>query len=86
MYRAAGGKGNGSNASDGSNGTGWSGANNRGDGGQTNGNAGDSGVVIIRYPSDYSVTDVGLTHSTSTDGDFKVTTITAGTGNLIFNS
>jgi hypothetical protein len=40
-------------------------------------------VVILRYPSAFTITiGAGLTGSTSTDGDFNVTTITAGTGNV----
>ena len=44
------------------------------------------GVVIIRYPNAYTVTiGSGLTGSTATDGTDKVTTFTAGTGNIQFN-
>jgi len=44
---------------------------------------GGSGVVILRYPSAYTITvGAGLTGSTSTVGSDKVTTITAGTGNV----
>jgi hypothetical protein len=45
---------------------------------------GGSGVVILRYPSSYSLTNPGggLTLSTATDGSDKVTTISAGTGNI----
>jgi hypothetical protein len=40
-------------------------------------------VVILRYPSDWTITvGAGLTGSTSTSGDNKITTITAGTGNV----
>jgi hypothetical protein len=40
-------------------------------------------VVILRYPSIYTITiGAGLTGSTSTTGFDKVTTITAGTGNV----
>ena len=47
------------------------------------GAAGGSGVVILRYPTDFTITiGVGLTGSTSTVGSNKVTTITAGTGNV----
>jgi hypothetical protein len=42
-----------------------------------------SGVVILSYPSDYTITiGAGLTGSTSTNGANKVTSITAGTGNV----
>jgi len=46
------------------------------------GGAGGSGVVILRYPSDYTISQTGLTLTTATDGDDKVTTITAGTGTV----
>lgn len=50
---------------------------------QGNGGAGGSGVVILRYDSAYTITvDAGLTSSTVTIGLNKVTTITAGTGNV----
>ena len=47
------------------------------------GGTGGSGVVILRYPDSFTITiGAGLTGSTATDGSFKVTTITAGTGNV----
>ena len=50
------------------------------------GGAGGSGVVIIRYLNTYTVTiGSGLTGSTATDGSHKVTTFTAGTGNISFS-
>ena len=56
-------------------------ANLGGGGGQ--GTAGDSGVVILRYPKEFTITVGGsLTSSTSTVGDDKVTTFTAGTDNV----
>ena len=55
---------------------------NTGGGGGANGQGG-SGVVILRYPSAYTITiGAGLTGSTATDGLSKVTTITAGSGNV----
>jgi hypothetical protein len=40
-------------------------------------------VVILSYPSAYDITvGAGLTSSTATVGENKVTTITAGTGNV----
>jgi hypothetical protein len=67
------------------------GADNTGNGGggrtgfppnQTGYNGG-SGIVILRYPSSATITvGAGLTSSTSTVGQNKVTTITAGTGNV----
>jgi hypothetical protein len=50
--------------------------------GGASGNGG-SGVVILRYPSDYTITiGSGLTGSTATSGSNKITTITAGSGNV----
>lgn len=44
---------------------------------------GGSGVVILRYPSAYSITiGAGLTGTETTDGDEKVAEITAGAGNV----
>lgn len=66
-------------------------ANTGGGGGGGNGNSGSggnggTGVVIIRYPNTFTVTiGSGLTGSTATDGSDKVTTFTAGTGNISFS-
>ena len=51
------------------------------------GGAGGSGIVILRYVNTHTLTNPGggLTLSTSTDGSDKVTSITAGTGNIQFN-
>jgi hypothetical protein len=48
------------------------------------GGAGGSGIVILKYPDTYTITiGAGLTGSTaSPSGGFKVSTITAGTGNV----
>jgi len=48
------------------------------------GAAGGSGVVIMKYPDNYTITiGVGLTGSTTAaSGGYKVTTITAGTGTV----
>ena len=46
------------------------------------GGAGGSGIVILRYPNTYTISQSGLTLTTATDGDDKVTTITAGTGTV----
>jgi len=57
-----------------------------GGGGDANvnfGGNGGSGIVILRYPSDYTITiGAGLTGSTTTSGANKITTITAGSGNV----
>jgi hypothetical protein len=52
--------------------------------GLRNGGNGGSGVVILKYPDTFTITiGAGLTGSTaSPSGGFKVTTITAGTGNV----
>ena len=50
------------------------------------GGVGGSGVVILRYPNYLSLTiGAGLTSTTSTDGDFKVTEFTAGADTIKFN-
>ena len=89
---AAGGTGGGGNG--GNNVVGTAGTANRGGGGggvrevsssYRAGGPGGSGVAIVRYPNTYTITiGAGLTGSTATDGSFKVTTITAGTGNVSF--
>ena len=65
-------------------GGGGGGARSR-DGARTGGDGG-SGVVILRYPNTYTITiGSGLTGSTQTTGSDKVTTFTAGTGNITFS-
>ena len=51
------------------------------------GSAGGSGIVILRYPNNFTITNPGggLTSSTSTSGSDKITTFTTGTGNIQFN-
>jgi hypothetical protein len=47
---------------------------------------GSSGVVILRYPNIYTITiGAGLTGTTSTVSSDRVTTLTAGTGNVSWN-
>jgi hypothetical protein len=43
-------------------------------------------VVIIKYPETFVISNPGggLTFSTASSGGFKVTTFTAGTGNIQF--
>jgi hypothetical protein len=44
---------------------------------------GGSGIVIIRYPNLYTAQiGAGLTGTTANDGSFRVTSITAGAGNI----
>jgi hypothetical protein len=80
----AGGKGAGSAGTQGTVNTGGGG----GGGGQDSaGAAGGSGVVIIKYPDTFTITNPGggLTFTTASSGGFKVTTFTAGTGSIQFN-
>ena len=60
---------------------------NAGGSGGAGGWGGGSGIVILRYPSAKTITNpgAGLTFTTATDGSDKVTTFTAGTGNIQFN-
>lgn len=76
------GGGGGSNVTGSANtGSGGGGSQNEGDNGS---GYGGSGIVILRYlTSEGTITlGAGLTGSTATDGSYKVTTITAGTGNV----
>jgi hypothetical protein len=58
------------------------GADNTGDGGDGC-RAGGSGIVALRYPLFYNITiGAGLTANTTTSSGYKVTKITAGTGNV----
>lgn len=67
---------------DGGGSVGGNGATNTGGGGGACG-AGGSGVVILRYPCTYTITvGAGLTSSTSTVGDEKVTIFTAGSDEI----
>jgi hypothetical protein len=79
----AGGGGAGGLATNGVAGTANSGGGGGGSTSTTDGANGGSGVVILRYPNTRTITiGAGLTGSTATDGSFKVTTLTAGTGNV----
>jgi hypothetical protein len=72
------------------NGNGTNGTANLGGGGGGGGAGGDnsgaggSGVVILRYLTSAGTITIGagLTGSTATSGSYKVTTLTAGTGNV----
>jgi hypothetical protein len=46
--------------------------------------AGGSGIVVLKYPDVYTISNPGggLTYSTSTAGGYTVATFTAGTGNV----
>ena len=84
------GSGGGAGGSPSTSGTATAGTANTGGGGgstantDTAGASGGSGVIILRYPDTYTITQSGLTLSTATDGSDKVTTITAGTGTVSF--
>ena len=81
----AGGTGGGGAGGNSSSGAATAGTANTGGGGgcgDSRGNGG-SGVVILRYPNTFTITiGAGLTGSTTTVSTDKVTTITAGTGNV----
>lgn len=87
VTRAAGGAGgNDSGSANGAAGTvntGNGGVGGQGGSTDAEGGAGGSGIVLLSYPTGYSITiGAGLTGSTATVGSNKVTTITAGTGNV----
>lgn len=93
VTRAGGGAGSGRVGGAGSdkvitNGSGGSGQSNAGGGANAGASdtAGNAGTVILRYPSAFTISFDGnvLTGSTTTDGDFKVTEFTAGTGTISF--
>jgi hypothetical protein len=71
------------NGTNGTANTGGGGGGGAGYTGSASGGNGGSGVVIIRYPTLFTITvGVGLTASTTTVGGNKVTTFTAGTGTI----
>jgi len=75
---------NGAGSGDANTGGGGAGGRDRSDGYGWHGGDGGSGVVILRYPNTYTISNSGggLTISTITQGDNKVSIITAGTGNV----
>ena len=76
VTRAAGGPANVQNAP---------GAGNTGNGGSCS-QPGGSGIIILKYPSSYTLSaSVGISSSTATLGDYKVTQFTAGTGTVTFS-
>jgi len=84
---AAGGGNGASNGGSGGNATANSGSGGGGSeraSGAANGGNGGSGIVILRYLTSAGTITVGagLTGTTATDGSYKVTTITAGSGNV----
>jgi hypothetical protein len=88
VTRAAGGSGRGSNNPNSAampTGSGSSSPGGGGEGGQTNNDGGD-GIIILRYPSVFALSNPGggLTFSSATEGSDKVSSITAGTGNIQF--
>jgi hypothetical protein len=87
-----GGSGGGGNGGASNTGSGTAGIVNTGSGGggganAGTGGAGGSGVVIISYPSTFQLTGgAGLTFSTAIVGANRVTTFTAGTGSIGFQT
>ena len=67
--------------------TGGGGGSSGGNSGSYSGSNGGSGIVILRYNNSYTLTNSGggLTMSTATSGSDKITTFTAGTGNIQLN-
>ena len=47
------------------------------------GSNGGSGIVVLRYPTGYTIS--GVSGTTTTDGAYDVTTFTAGTGTITFS-
>ena len=91
VTRAAGGSGSGSGFDSNDTNTAMpagSGSSSNGGGGRGGGsnNTGGDGIIILRYSNLFSMTNPGggLTISTATDGSDKVSSITAGTGNITF--
>ena len=62
---------------------GGTGAGSGGGSGSYGSGSGGSGIVILRYPSGYTIS--GLSGTTTTVGTDRVTTFTSGTGNIQFN-
>ena len=95
VTRAGGGAGSGRVGSAGAdkfitNGSAGSGQSNAGGGANAGASdtAGNAGTVILRYPDAYTISFNGnvLTGTTTTDGDYKVTEFTAGTGTVSFGA
>ena len=87
-YAAGGGGKRGWQGSEGSRGANGTGNVNSGDGGhlQVDSGNGSSGVVILKYATNITLTvGSGLTSSTNIVGSNKVTTFTAGTGTVSFS-
>ena len=50
------------------------------------GRAGGSGIVILKYPNSFTINQTGgLSMSTANSGDYKVTSITSGSGNVYWS-
>jgi len=64
---------------------GQGGSANTGGGGGGNNGTGGSGRVILKYPSEFSISFSGVTGATTTVGSFKLTTITSGAGTVTFS-
>lgn len=54
--------------------------------GAVDGGNGGSGIVVLKYPAARTLNaGPGLTVSTVTSGDYKISTFTAGTGTISFS-
>jgi hypothetical protein len=84
VTRAVGGESNLGNGTSGGANTGTGGAGRFSSGSS---GSGGSGIVIVKYPDTRTISNPGggLTSSTSTAGGFSVTSITAGTGSILFS-
>ena len=87
VTRAGGGKAaNDSNGGSPSRGSGSTNSGGGGDGGTSStATAGQDGVVILHYPNARTLTASGLTVSTTDNGTYKISTITAGSGTFQFS-
>ena len=85
-----GGRGSSTNGDNGADGTvntggGGGGGASRSDGNGWDGSNGGSGLLVLRYSNDRTITvGAGLTSTTITQGSNKVTIFTAGTGQVSF--
>jgi hypothetical protein len=79
-----GGNNAGANGTAGSANTGGGGGGAGQDPGNRNGLSGGSGLVVLRYSNGFTISNPGggLTLSTTTSGSDKITTVTAGSGNV----
>ncbi len=85
VYRAGGGAGTADGADDGTAGQGTGTNTGGGEDGAPSTSGGDDGVVILRFPSYYTISiGAGLTSTSATVSTDTVVTFTAGTGSVSF--